>query len=149
MGGSQGGIILGRADLIRAIRKNPFARIVRVGKLTLAALEATLTLFLDEALALREVPTLRMLCRPQGEIAEQADRLARSIAEQAPGTTVAVIDGFSQMGSGSLPGQDLPTRLVAIESPSIEAAGLEGSEPWRQTERGLECHVDKGDHKER
>ncbi len=124
IGGSQGGIILGRADLIQAIRKNPFARIVRVGKLTLAALEATLTLFLDEALALREVPTLRMLCRPLGEIAEQAERIARAIAEQSPGTAVSVIDGFSQMGSGSLPGQDLPTRLVAVESPSIEAGEL-------------------------
>jgi L-seryl-tRNA(Ser) seleniumtransferase len=124
IGGSQGGIILGKAALIQAIRKNPFARIVRVGKLTLAALEATLTLFLDEALALREVPTLRMLCRPLGEIAEQAKRLARAIAEQAPGTTVVVVDGFSQMGSGSLPGQDLPTRLVAIQPQSIEAGEL-------------------------
>jgi L-seryl-tRNA(Ser) seleniumtransferase len=124
IGGSQGGIILGKAPLIQAIRKNPFARIVRVGKLTLAALEATLTLFLDEALALSEVPTLRMLCRPLGEIAEQAERIARAIADQSPGTTVTVIDGFSQMGSGCLPGQDLPTRLVAVESPSAEAGEL-------------------------
>lgn len=124
IGGSQGGIILGRAGLIQAIRKNPFARIVRVGKLTLAALEATLTLFLDEALALREVPTLNMLCRPPGNIAEQAERIAQAIAGQLPGATVAVVDGFSQMGSGSLPGQDLPTRLVAVQSDSIEAGEL-------------------------
>jgi L-seryl-tRNA(Ser) seleniumtransferase len=124
IGGSQGGIILGRADLIQAIRKNPLARIVRVGKLTLAALEATLTLFLDEARALREVPTLRMLRRPLGEIAEQAERIARAIAEASPGTSAVVVDGFSQMGSGSLPGQDLPTRLVAVQCPSIEAGQL-------------------------
>jgi L-seryl-tRNA(Ser) seleniumtransferase len=124
IGGSQGGIILGRAGLIQAIRKNPLSRIVRVGKLTLAALEATLTLFLDEATALREVPTLRMLCRPLEEIAEQAERIAQAIAQQVPGTDVAVIDGFSQMGSGSLPGQDLPTRLAAVQSPSVEAGEL-------------------------
>jgi len=125
IGGSQGGIILGRADLIQAIRKNPFARIVRVGKLTLAALEATLALFLDEATALREVPTLNMLCRPLGEINEQAERIAAAIAAQAPpGTTATVIDGFSQMGSGSLPTQDLPTRLVAVSAQSVEAGEL-------------------------
>lgn len=124
IGGPQAGIILGKADLIQAVRKNPFARIVRVGKFTLAALEATLTLFLDETLALREVPTLRMLCRALGEIAEQAERIAKAIAEQAPGAKVEVIDGFSQMGSGSLPGQDLPTRLVAVQAASIAAGEL-------------------------
>lgn len=124
IGGPQAGIILGRSDLIQAIRKNPFARIVRVGKFTLAALETTLTLFLDETLALREVPTLRMLCRTLGEIAEQAHRIAKAIADQAREAKVEVIDGFSQMGSGSLPGQDLPTRLVAVQAPSIEAGAL-------------------------
>jgi L-seryl-tRNA(Ser) seleniumtransferase len=114
IGGSQGGIILGRAPLIQAVRKNPFARIVRPGKLTLAALEATLTLFLDEAVALREVPTLRMLCRPLPEIGEQAERIARAIAERVPGLSPTVIDGCSQMGSGSLPTQELATRLVAV-----------------------------------
>ena len=79
IGASQGGIILGRADLVQAVRKNPLARIVRVGKLTLAALEATLSLFLDEAQALREVPTLRMLCRGLAEIAAQAERIAEAI----------------------------------------------------------------------
>ena len=111
IGGSQGGIILGRADLIQAIRKNPLARIVRVGKLTLAALEATLSLFLDEATALREVPTLRMLRRGLAEISAQAERIAQAISAKASGAIVATTDGFSQMGSGSLPTQNLPTRL--------------------------------------
>jgi L-seryl-tRNA(Ser) seleniumtransferase len=124
IGGPQGGIILGKALWIQAIRKNPLARIVRVDKLTLAALEATLTLFLDEALALREVPTLRMLCRGMPEITEQAERIARAIAQRAPGTMATVIDGFSQMGSGSLPTQDLPTRLVAIDPKTVQAGEL-------------------------
>ena len=106
IGGSQGGLILGRADLVKAIRKNPLARIVRVGKLTLAALEATFSLFLDEAQALREIPTLRMLRRELAEIAQQAERIAAAISERVVEAKLDVIDGFSQMGSGSLPGQD-------------------------------------------
>ena len=119
IGAAQGGIILGRAGMIQAIRKNPLARIVRVGKLTLAALEATLSLFLDESLALREVPALRMLCRSLGEIAEQADRIAGAIGQGTAEAIVTVIDGYSQMGSGSLPTQNLATRLVAVQATKI------------------------------
>ena len=124
IGASQGGIILGRADLIQAVRKNPLARIVRVGKLTLAALEATLSLFLDEAKALREVPTLRMLCRGLAEIAAQAERIAQAIGRRTSAAVVTTAEGFSQMGSGSLPTQNLPTRLVAIQSESVESGEL-------------------------
>jgi L-seryl-tRNA(Ser) seleniumtransferase len=124
IGGSQGGIILGRASLIQAVRKNPWARIVRPGKLALAALEATLTLFLDESVALREVPTLRMLRRPLTEIGAQAERIVRTLSERGAGVTVRAIDGCSQMGSGSLPTQDLPTRLVAIETEPSQAGEL-------------------------
>lgn len=114
IGAAQGGIILGRKKLIDAVRKNQFARIVRVGKLTLAALEATLKLFLDEEIALREVPTLQMLRRSVDEIRKHAERLAGAIGEKAAGATVTTVGGFSQMGSGSLPLQNLATTLVAI-----------------------------------
>ncbi len=124
IGGPQGGIILGRAAWIEAIRKNPLARIVRVDKLTLTALEATLALFLDEAWALAEVPTLRMLSRDLADLGTQAERIAAAIAQAAPGAAAAVIDGASQMGSGSLPTQDLPTRLVAVTARHVEAGEL-------------------------
>lgn len=124
IGGPQGGIILGKRQLIQAIRKNPLARIVRVDKLALAALEATLLLFLDEELALAESPTLRMLRRGPAEIEAQAGRIAAAVAASAPGAKAAVVDGFSQMGSGSLPGQDLPTRLVAVEAVEVSAGEL-------------------------
>ena len=124
IGASQGGIILGKAAWIEAIRRNPLARILRVGKLTLAALEATLTLFLDESQALREVPTLRMLGRRLGEIIEQAERLADSLTRRVPRANVTVINGSSQMGGGSLPGQDLPTRLVAVRHADYGAEEL-------------------------
>jgi L-seryl-tRNA(Ser) seleniumtransferase len=124
IGASQGGIILGKKKWIDAIRKNQFARIVRVGKLTLAALEATLKLFLDESVALREVPTLQMLRRTGEDLREHAERLAGSLGELAPVATVTTIAGFSQMGSGSLPTQNLATTLVAIEPRRISAESL-------------------------
>jgi L-seryl-tRNA(Ser) seleniumtransferase len=124
IGASQGGIILGKAPLIDAIRKNQFARIVRVGKLTLAAMEATLKLFLDESLALREVPTLRMLRRDKSEIAKHANRLASRLGKAVSGIVVSTVPGFSQMGSGSLPDQDLPTTLVALRCEKTGAESL-------------------------
>lgn len=124
IGASQGGIILGRTKLIDAVRKNQFARIVRVGKLTLAALEATLKLFLDEAVALREVPTLKMLRRDAAEIAKQAEVMATELKKSVSGAEVTTICGFSQLGSGSLPGQNLPTTLVALQPEIIGAESL-------------------------
>ena len=124
IGASQGGIILGKAELVNAVRKNQFARIVRVGKLTLATLEATLKLFLDESLALAEVPTLQMLRRDGCEIAEHAKRLASQLSKSTCDAEVTNIAGFSQMGSGSLTTQDLPTTLVAVRPEKISAESL-------------------------
>ena len=121
IGASQGGIILGRAKLINAIRKNQFARIVRVGKLTLAALEATLKLFLDESLALCEVPTLQMLMRDLSEVTKEAKRLASQLSKGVSNAAVTTISGFSQMGSGSLPAQNLATTLAAVRPEKISA----------------------------
>ncbi|MHC4573148.1 MAG: L-seryl-tRNA(Sec) selenium transferase [Planctomycetota bacterium] len=124
MGASQGGLILGRANLINAIRGNQFFRIVRVGKLTLAALEATLKLFLDESIALSEVPTLQMMMRDLSEITAEAERLASELGKGVSGVSVTTVSGFSQMGSGSLPAQNLATRLVAIQPEKISAESL-------------------------
>jgi len=119
IGASQAGIVLGRREIIQRVRKNQFARIVRVDKFTLAALEATLKLFLDEEKALREVPTLRMLLRDVDSIRKQAARLAGAIRKACPAAKVETCDGFSEVGSGSLPAQTMPTRLVAVASEKI------------------------------
>lgn len=124
IGASQGGIIIGRSELIEAVRKNQFARIVRVGKLTLAALEATLKLFLDESIALSQVPTLQMLRRDDSEIAKKAEHLASQLGKSISDSTITTIPGFSQMGSGSLPTQNLATTLVAIRPEKISAESL-------------------------
>ncbi len=119
IGASQGGLILGKKALVDAVRKNQFARIVRVGKLTLAVLEATLKLFLDESVALREVPTLQMLRRSADEIREHAEQLAAQMREGNVAAQITTTSGFSEMGSGSLPTQNLATTLVAITPQKI------------------------------
>ncbi|MHC4123460.1 MAG: L-seryl-tRNA(Sec) selenium transferase [Planctomycetota bacterium] len=124
IGAPQGGIILGRAKLIEAIRKNQFTRIIRVGKLTLTALEATLKLFLDESIALQEVPTLQMLTRDPVDIARQAKRISSTLHKTLPIAVVKTIPGFSQTGSGSMPAQNLVTTLVAVSPKEISAVSL-------------------------
>jgi L-seryl-tRNA(Ser) seleniumtransferase len=124
IGASQGGLVLGRSNLVQAVRKNPFARIVRVGKLTLAALEATLMLHLDSSSALAEIPTWQMLNRSLADMGAQADRIAAALRARVPQVAVQVIDGVSQMGSGSLPTQGVPTRLVALDDPPGGADAL-------------------------
>jgi len=124
IGACQGGIILGKKKLIDAIRTNPWARILRVDKLTLAALEATIILFFDESLALTEVPTLAMLKRAPSEIAQHARHIASTLEQKNCAAAIAVLDGFSQMGSGSLPTQNLPTHLVAVSPRQMQVDEL-------------------------
>jgi L-seryl-tRNA(Ser) seleniumtransferase len=114
IGASQGGIILGKSNMIQAIRKNQFSRVLRVGKLTLAVLEATLKLFLDESVAIREIPTLQMLTRSGDDIMKQAKRIASKLQKNEQKASVETVEGFSQVGSGSLPTQNLATTLVKI-----------------------------------
>ena len=124
IGASQGGIILGRTDLIEAIRKNQFARIVRVGKLTLAALEATLRLFLDLELAQQRVPTLEMILRKPEDLKSAAESMASHLSDAQVQAEIGTSPGFSQTGSGSLPDQNLPTTLLVIAPKNMSAQVL-------------------------
>lgn len=124
IGASQAGIILGRADIIKKVRKNQFARIVRTDKMTLAVLEATLRLFLDEQKALQEVPTLKMLLRPLVSIQKQTEQIIMKLQKAKFPCQIEAVDGFSQTGSGSLPAQNLPTRLVAVSADGMSSVVL-------------------------
>ncbi|MHC5059582.1 MAG: L-seryl-tRNA(Sec) selenium transferase [Planctomycetota bacterium] len=124
IGAVQGGVILGKTELIKAVRANQFARIVRVGKITLAVLEATLLQFFDEAMALCKVPTLQMLARDSDDIAKQAKRILSKLQKDISGTAIKIVPGFSQMGSGSLPAQNLATALIAIRPDGITDEAL-------------------------
>ena len=124
IGASQGGIILGRTDLIEAIRKNQFARIVRVGKLTLAALEATLRLFLDLGRAQQCVPTLEMILRKPEDLKSTAESMASHLSAAQVQAEISTSPGFSQTGSGSLPDQNLQTTLLVIVPKNMSAQVL-------------------------
>lgn len=116
MGGPQAGIILGRGEYIQRIKVNPLNRAVRIDKLTLAGLESTLLIYLDEAKAIREIPTLRMLTYSRDELRKKAQRLSRKIRAKIPrGLSIGVRDDVSQVGGGAYPVQLLPTYVVTLK----------------------------------
>ncbi|MGH7500275.1 MAG: L-seryl-tRNA(Sec) selenium transferase [Longimicrobiales bacterium] len=114
LGGPQAGILLGREDLVDQMRRNPLCRAMRVDKLTIAALEATLALYLDPVRALREIPVLRMLAVPLTELETRARRMVEALGER--GIMASTAGGSSAVGGGALPGAALPTRLVRLEA---------------------------------
>jgi L-seryl-tRNA(Ser) seleniumtransferase len=128
LGGPQAGILAGKREWIESCKKHPLARAVRIDKLDLAALSATLAHYLKGE-AEREVPVWRMISASQGEIERRAQALA-GILRQA-GHAAEVIDGQSTVGGGSLPGETLPTRLVAltVDSPDAFLARLRSGDP--------------------
>ena len=117
LGGPQAGLIVGRADLIRRLRGDPLKRALRVSKLTLAALEAVLSLYREPELLAQRLPTLRLLVRPESEMQAQAARLRPSL-ERALGSgyAVAAVPLASQIGSGALPVEQLSSHGLAIRA---------------------------------
>lgn len=126
LGGPQAGIIVGRADSIKKIKSNPLTRALRIDKLTLAALEATLGLYRDESAALSKIPTLRMLTCPFQDTVERAEKLIHEInLKIGDKAVVAHADLSSRTGGGSYPEFSIPSRCVTIQPKHISAALLE------------------------
>jgi len=122
LGGPQAGVLIGKHEPLDRIRKNPLFRALRVDKLTIAALEATMALYLrGQAQA---IPALRMIQLPKEAIAPRAARLAEQIAAR-PGFSARVQEGESVIGGGSTPGKSLPTALVAVTHTQQSAQDLE------------------------
>lgn len=132
LGATQAGIVLGRPDLIERLRKNPLQRALRIDKLTLSALEGTLRLYLDAAVAAREIPVLAMLGAPLDTLRERAERLARGL------TGASIEQGESSVGGGSMAGQSLATWLVSlpVENEEQWAARLRSGTPAILVRRG-------------
>jgi len=126
LGGPQAGLILGNRDVVEALRKNPMTRALRPDKMTLAGLEATLRLYLEEPRALAEIPTLRMLTRPVAELDRAARALARQVRRRfGDRLTVEVVKSEGRAGGGALPQASLPSRALTLAATSLAAQELE------------------------
>lgn len=125
IGACQAGIIVGKKEWIERIRKNPMARALRVDKATCVLLEATLKLYLEPERLFDEIPTLRMMREDVAAIGPRADHLATTIRERlGDAVAVEVVDSSSQLGAGTLPLIELPTRAVRLDAEGLNAAQL-------------------------
>lgn len=127
LGGPQAGIIVGKKEHIDRLKKNPLARVLRLDKMTLAALEATLRLYLDPEAARKRIPTIRMLTETAEEVNVRAEQL-QQIIEPMIGegcADISIVDEISRAGGGALPMCDIPTRAVCLKLKKGDALGCE------------------------
>jgi L-seryl-tRNA(Ser) seleniumtransferase len=111
LGGPQAGIIVGSAELVKRVRENPLTRALRVDKITLAALEATLALYRDPATALRDVPVLAMLGRTITELRTRATALRDRLGRE---TGAEIVDSIASVGGGAFPNTGIPSVAIAL-----------------------------------
>ncbi|HUO55477.1 MAG TPA: L-seryl-tRNA(Sec) selenium transferase [Rhodoblastus sp.] len=121
VGGPQAGLIVGREEAVACLRRHPLMRALRLDKVSLAALEATLHLHQDPERARRAIPTLRMLAQTEAELQTRAEKLAALIA---PPAEAEIIGSAAQAGGGALPAIDLPSRALALIVPGHSAEAL-------------------------
>jgi L-seryl-tRNA(Ser) seleniumtransferase len=122
LGGPQAGLVIGRRELLARMKRHPLMRVLRVDKVTMAALEATLRLYRDNDRAMAAIPTLSALTASAEELRARAERL-RALLEPL-GLEVSLEEGTSQVGGGSLPGEELPTTLVCVRAADVPTAEL-------------------------
>ena len=125
IGGPQAGIIVGKASIIQRIRKNPLSRALRVGKLTIAGMEATLRLFLSREKLHDSHPVYKMFSLSLKEIEKRAKKVAKELRAQiSDKVEITIIDGGSQVGSGSVPVETIPTKFLRIKPAPGSAENL-------------------------
>lgn len=125
LGGPQAGIIIGKTELIEKMKKNQLLRALRVDKITLATLEATLKLYLDEEKAKINIPTMRMISYTMEELKERIDILANMIKQSKSSIKIEIDDEYSTVGGGSLPGEVIPTKVMVLSSNKYSSSKIE------------------------
>jgi L-seryl-tRNA(Ser) seleniumtransferase len=125
LGATQAGLVLGRSRVIQKIRRDPLARALRMDKLALAALEATLPAYADPERAAREIPALAMLKADAAGLERRARELAAGLERRLPAARLTVEPGSGEVGGGSLPLVRLPGWVVAVEMPGRTADELD------------------------
>ncbi|MDP7503804.1 MAG: L-seryl-tRNA(Sec) selenium transferase [Nitrospinota bacterium] len=127
LGGPQAGIIVGKSEWVDRLKKHPMMRALRLNKLTLAALEATLRAYLDPERAMREVPALRMLAEAADAAGARADALLTALGIEAAGRLRAeVVETAGRVGGGAMPLANLESRALALSPQGISADRLGG-----------------------
>jgi len=122
LGGPQCGIILGKKEIISAIKANQLNRALRIDKLTLLALQETLYMYRDEGRALRQIPTLRMVCQSYQSLCRKAQRLLDLIGKiDRNNFLVGLCDGLSRVGGGAMPLEEIQSRLLYISPRKLSA----------------------------
>lgn len=127
LGGPQAGIIVGKKKYIDEMKKNPLTRAFRVDKFCIAALEATLRLYLDQRVALEKIPTLKMLSMTLDELEGKAKRLHGELTNRIKNENCSfqIVDSYSEVGGGSLPLEKLPTKCIMISLKGLSTAEFE------------------------
>jgi L-seryl-tRNA(Ser) seleniumtransferase len=120
LGGPQAGLVVGRRHLVEQIARNPMKRALRLDKIRLAALEATLRLYADPARLAERLPTVRALARPAADIRLQAARLLPAMQKVMGGVAVSIAEVRGQIGSGALPVDLLPSFAIALKASGID-----------------------------
>jgi L-seryl-tRNA(Ser) seleniumtransferase len=149
LGGPQAGIIAGRSALVAPLKKHPLSRALRVDKLCLAALSATLALYADERLAAARIPAVRMLTEDPSVVRARAHRLVRRFADLgrrasagSAGVRLRVVPGLSAPGGGAMPGVSIPTACVAVDCPGSKPAAIDAR--LRAGDPPVACRIAEG-----
>jgi L-seryl-tRNA(Ser) seleniumtransferase len=126
LGGPQAGILVGKQRYMEVLKRHPLNRALRIDKMTLAALEATLRHYLDPDVAVRAIPTLQMITAPVQDVNRRARRLLRQLTGAiGDDWTVSVQADVSEVGAGALPLAKIPTRVVSVRSGHLSATQIE------------------------
>ncbi|SMO34160.1 L-seryl-tRNA(Sec) selenium transferase [Balnearium lithotrophicum] len=125
LGGAQAGIILGKKEYVERIKKHPLNRALRIDKMTLAVLEATLTYYLDEALAFEEIPVWKFLSQKRDDVRKKAEKLVSELEKSEFRGKVEIVEDRVEVGGGALPLQTLPTYCVSVKLDSMSESELD------------------------